>query len=413
MIELAFSVLILLISSALASGTEVALFSVPYGQVLHAVSEKQRGATALKQIKDNMARPIMAIVIINNISNIVGSIVVGALAARYFAKISDTTSEIDIMVAVFSAALTFMVIVFAEIIPKTIGERFSQPIAMRTAVPVLYITRAFFPLIWSIELLTRPFASKEGGQVTSEEEIRALTRLGQQTGAIEADESELIQRVFHLNDVTAWDIMTPLSKVDSLDGRLTLGETRHQLMTLTHTRLPVHSGSLNKVTGVVHLRDMLQALSNDQDGLLVQDLAKPPSFIPETAAGDDLLRHFQRKKQHLAIVVDAFGTVLGILTLEDVLEELVGDIVDETDIEPNQIQRLSKNELLVDASVEMAHIKRALKASMPPQGRIGEQLIAHLGHIPAVGDVIQLHDVQVTIDEATPRAVKKLRVVKA
>lgn len=404
MIELVLSVLVLLVFSAFASSTEVALFSVPYGQVLHAVSEKKRGAAALKEIKDNMARPIMAIVIINNISNIIGSIVVGALAAGVFGSQ---------WMGAFSAALTFLVIVFAEIIPKTLGERFAQPLAIRMALPIRYITRMMLPLIWTIELITRPFSGRDSSQGTSEEEIRALTRLGQQTGAIDAKESELIHRVFLLNDVTAWDIMTPLSQVDTIDGRLTLGEIRDQLMTLTHTRLPVHAGSLNTFTGVVHLRDMLQALSNDRDSLLVQDLAKPPSFIPEMVAGDDLLRHFQTQKQHLAIVVDPFGTVLGILTLEDVLEQLVGDIVDETDIEPDTIQRIGKNELLVDASVEMAQVKRALKSSIPPQGRIGEQLIAHLGHIPAVGEVIQLHDVTVTVDEATPQAVKKLRILKA
>jgi len=178
MIELALSVFVLLVSSALASGTEVALFSVPYGQVLHAVSEKRRGASALKGIKDSMARPIMAIVIVNNVSNIVGTIIVGALAARVF----DST-----WLGLFSAALTFMVIVFAEIIPKTVGERFAPAIAMNMAVPVLYATRIMLPLIWIIELLTRPFAGKDSGQVTSEAEIRALTQLGQQTGAIEAD----------------------------------------------------------------------------------------------------------------------------------------------------------------------------------------------------------------------------------
>ena len=269
------------------------------------------------------------------------------------------------------------------------------------------------PLLWIIELITRPFSGGGVGAITSEEEITALTRLGQQTGAIEKDESELIQRVFRLNDVTAWDIMTPLSQIDAIDGRRTLGEVRSELMTLTHTRLPVHEGSLDKVSGVVHLRDMLQALSDGKEMMPVRVLAKPPTFIPDTAAGDDLLRHFQRTKQHLAIVVDAFGTVLGLLTLEDVLEELVGDIVDETDVEPETIKRLSKTEILVDAATEMEDISRVLKLDQDGEGRIGEKLIEHLGHIPAVGDVIRLDEVTVTVAEATPRAVKRLRIVKA
>jgi CBS domain containing-hemolysin-like protein len=268
------------------------------------------------------------------------------------------------------------------------------------------------PLIWVIELITRPFAGKDAGQATSEAEIRALTMLGQQTGAIEDDESELIQRVFGLNDVTARDIMTPLAQVDALDGRRTLGEVRHHLMTVTHTRLPVHKGSVAEVTGVVHLRYMLQALSNDEDDKVVQSLATEPAFIPETAAGDDLLRHFQRRKEHLAIVVDAFGTVLGILTLEDVLEELVGDIVDETDVETRSIHRVGPNELLVDAAADMVDIGRALDVALPEQGRIGEQLIAELGRIPTVGEIVELHELTITIDRATPRAVTRLRVVK-
>ncbi|MEL6345518.1 MAG: hemolysin family protein [Myxococcota bacterium] len=404
MIELAISILLLLIASALASGTEVALFSVPYGQVLSSVSQNVRGAAALKRIKDDMARPIMAIVIVNNISNIIGSIVVGALAARLL----DST-----WMGAFSAGLTFLVIVFAEIIPKTIGERFSTTIALTMALPVTFMTRLMFPLIWIIELITRPFSANSIGVVTSEEEITALTRLGQATGAIEADESELIQRVFRLNDVTAWDIMTPLSQVDALDARRTLGEVRTELMTLTHTRLPVHSGSLDKVVGVVHLRDMLQALSNDHEQMTVRALAKDATFIPETAAGDDLLRHFQRTKQHLAIVVDAFGTVLGILTLEDVLEELVGEIHDETDIETEPIKRLSKTEIIVDAATDVKRINRALKVQTFSEGRIGENIISHLGHIPSVGEVIQFDELTLTIDEATPRAVKKVRVLKA
>ncbi len=402
MIELALSVLVLLCASALASGTEVALFSVPYGMVLSSVSQKKRGALALQRIKDDMARPIMTIVIINNISNIVGSIVIGAMAARML-----DSSQLGL----FSAGLTFLVIVYAEIIPKTVGDRFCTSIALNMATPVLLLTRFITPLIVLIELLIKPFSSPGRAVRVSEEEITALTRLGQRTGAIEADESELIQRVFRLNDVSAQNIMTPFARVDALDGRLTLDEVREVLMTVTHTRLPVHEGSLNKVTGVVHLRDMLQALSNGQDMLPVQALAKEATFIPDSAVGDDLLRHFQHTKQHLAIVVDAFGTVLGVLTLEDVLEELVGEIVDETDIEP-EIERVSKTEILVDASTDVSQINELFQMKMSAEGRIGEQIIEELGRIPREGEVLQLHGMTVTIDEATPRMVKRVRLNK-
>lgn len=401
MIELILSVVVLLMSSAIASGTEVALFSVPYGQVLHAVSERRRGAVALQAIKDDMARPIMAIVIVNNIANIVGTLVVGGVAAQVFESR---------FIGAFSAVLTFLVIVFAEIIPKTVGERFAMSIALKVAVPVRTMAGLMRPLIWVIERITRPFAGKDEGQATSEAEIRALTRLGQETGVIEDDESELIQRVFRLNDVTAREIMTPLAQVDALDGAASLDSVRGTIMSSTHTRLVVHSGSLHQVTGVVHLRRMLQALSNDQDDRTVQSLALEPAFIPETAAGDDLLRHFQRRKEHLAIVVDAHGTVLGILTLEDVLEVLVGDIVDETDVEPADIVRVADGVVLVDAAADMLDVGVALELERTLSGRVGERLIAELGRIPTVGEQVVLDGLDVVIDEASPRAVTRLRL---
>lgn len=401
MIELTLAIVLLLTASAIASGTEVALFSVPYGQVLSAASQKRRGASTLLFIKDNMDRPIMTIVIINNISNIVGSIVVGALASEVFGSQ---------WIGLFSASLTFLVIVFAEIIPKTIGDRYCFPIALTMAMPVQVVTRLLTPLIWIIQLLTRPFSDHGSGVATSEEEITALTRLGQKSGVIEEDESEMIQRVFRLNDINAGHIMTPAARVDAVYADHTLEEVRQMVMTVTHTRLPVHEGSLNKVIGVVHLRDMLRAMADDQDHLTVRELANAPSFISQTTAGDDLIRHFQRTQQHLAMVVDSYGTVLGVLSLEDVLEELVGEIVDETDVEPEKIKHLPDGGILADATAEVKNINRVLKTTMPEEGRIGEQIIVELGRIPEVGEVVELHDVTITIDEATPRMVKKVRL---
>ncbi|MFT5683986.1 MAG: CBS domain containing-hemolysin-like protein [Myxococcota bacterium] len=401
MIELILAIVLLLVASALASCTEVALFSVPYGQVLSAASQKKRGAAALLSIKNQMSRPIMMIVIINNISNIIGSIVVGALASDVFG------SE---WIGVFSASLTFLVIVFAEIIPKTIGDRYCFPVAINMAVPVLVVTRLFTPLIWVIQIATRPFSASGAIVATSEEEITALTRLGQKSGAIEDDESEMIQRVFRLNDISAFNIMTPVARVDALYADSTLGEIREELMTVTHTRLPVHEGSLNKVIGIVHLRDMLRALAEGKQDLTVREVAKEASFIPESATGDDLIRHFQRSKQHLAMVVDSYGTVLGVLSLEDALEELVGEIVDETDIEPEKIRRVSATEIVADATAEVKKINRALKTKIPEDGRIGEHIIFELGRIPEIGEVIEMNDVSITIDDASPRMVKRVRL---
>jgi CBS domain containing-hemolysin-like protein len=406
MSDLVIAVSLLLIFSALASGTEAALFAIPKSKVLSFLEEDRYGASSLMRIKEDMARPIMAIVIVNNMANIVGSMIVGALAAKYFE--GESIGPLSI-IGIFSALLTFAVITFSEIIPKTIGERKHELIALSTAPMVLNSSRLMLPFIFCIELITKPILSmvKEGEHGTSEAEIRALSEIGSQTGAIEQDELEMIHRVFELNDVKSWDIMTPLAKVDALDGRRSLNDIKEEVFALTHTRLPVHEGSFNKVIGVVHLRDILQALVSGRGDMPVSTIAKDPSYILDSASGNALLQHFQQTKQHLAIVVDALGTVLGVLTLEDVLEELVGEIHDETDVEQVEVQQLSEDTVLALAEAHTDVVGDLLGLSLP-DARVGEMIVASLERIPVEGEVFIMHGLEVTIVESTPRAVRRL-----
>ncbi len=385
MVDLVVAVIILLTVSAIASGTEAAMFAIPKGKVESFVDEKRRGSVALKNIKNDMVRSITTIVIVNNIANIVGSIIVGGMAAKVLHNygIGPVSG-----VAIFSGVLTFMVIAFAEIVPKTVGERQCERISLFMAPFILLITNVAHPLIVLLNWITAPF-SRLGGSgiaVTSEAEIRALAELGKQAGVIEIDESELIHNVFQLNDVEAYDIMTPLAKVDYLEGNSSLNILREELITLTHTRIPVVEGSFDKLVGVVHLRTLLFALIEGKGDSPVKEFVAEPSYIPATAAGDDLLRHFKTTKQHIAIVVDGFGTMLGVLTLEDVLEVLVGDIVDETDIERELIEIIDEERAIVYAEADGSDVNEAIGVNLEDM-RIGELIIEELGRIPEEGEL--------------------------
>jgi len=201
MIQLAIAVFIILIGSALCSGAEAALLSVPLLKVKQFVQDKPSpSAIALLSIRQRVSRPLATIVVLNNIFNIVGSIVVGRIATNQF----DNTG-----LGIFSAMLTFCIILFAEILPKTVGERYAQTIALMVAIPVRAMTIVFTPLIWLLEHITAPLTKGRKGPITDEAEIRLLTMLGYQEGLIEDDEAEMIDRVFRLNDLKAADIMTP------------------------------------------------------------------------------------------------------------------------------------------------------------------------------------------------------------
>ncbi len=401
MTTLVFAVLFLLLMSALASGSEAALFAVNYAEVVAAEEEKRRGAAALRAVKDELTRPIMAIVIWNNVANIGGSALVGVLAAQTFGSQ---------WVGLFSAVLTLLVIVLAEIFPKTLGEQYSLRICLVVAPWVRLLARILLPLIWLTELLVRPFVAQER-QKTSEAEIAALTRLGGRDGAIEKDESEIIQRVFRMNDVNAGMIMTPLSGVDSLVATKKLGELREWLLQVTHSRIPVfRPDDINRVVGVVNVRDILRCLSEDRDELEVSTLATEPFYVASAMRSDDLLRAFQKRKQHLALVVDAMGTVLGVVTLEDVIEELVGEIEDETDVEQQSIVRVSPRALVVQPTTEMRDIGRALGMRLEVEGRVGELLVAHLGRIPKGRERLSWQGLDVVVEQATRRRIVSLRI---
>ena len=409
---LVFSVLALLFVSAMASGTEAALFAVPISKVKAFLDEERRGAKALQTIKDDMGSAITTVVIINNIANIVGSIAVGSLASKHFGEYL-LFGYIPGM-TLFSGFLTFLVIAFSEVVPKTLGERHAERLSLLISPVLLGLIKFFQPFIWVLEIVTSPFTRFEGSAlaVTSEAEIKALTELGHRAGIIEAEESELIHNVFTLGDVDAADIMTPLAKVDYLQADQKLDDIREQLATLTHTRLPVIDGTFENLEGVVHLRNMLQGLAEGAGQKQVREFAKEPTYIPSTASGDALLKHFQKTKQHLTIVVDGFGTMLGVLTLEDVLEVLVGDIVDETDREVQEIEVISEDTVWVIAEADSIDVNETIFVNLPDM-RVGELIIEELGRIPEVGEIFQLsEDAECTVISGTPRAIEKVQIRK-
>ncbi len=322
MTQLLIAVLIVLTGSALCSSTEAALFSVPLVRVRQLGETRKPAALALLKIRQKMSRPIATIVILNNIANIVGSIVVGDIATQVLGSQ---------WLGLVSGLLTFLVIIFAEIIPKTLGERYAEWIGLLVARPVLLLTRIFTPLVWCIEKLIAPITRGRRYPVTNEAEIRLLAHIGSQEGIINKRESDMIQRVFRLNDLTADDIMTPRVNLTYLHGDRTLGEARSAILTSQHSRIIVIGNSIDNIQGIVFKNELLAAMVEGKYDQPIVSFAHEPQFVPQSTHADRLLEVFQRTRRHLVVVLDEFGGTAGVVTLEDVLEVLTGEIVDETD----------------------------------------------------------------------------------
>ncbi|NES72855.1 MAG: HlyC/CorC family transporter, partial [Okeania sp. SIO2D1] len=290
MLKIIIVVLIVLTGSAICAGTETALLSVSAIKVRQLAQSKKPAALALLAIRQKVNRPIATIVILNNTFNIIGSIVIGSLAAEVLG---------DAWLGLFSAVLTFLIIVFGEIVPKTLGEQYAETLALIVAIPVKGITVLFSPLVWLLEKATSPFT--QGGQIptTNEAEIRFLARVGYQEGVIEDDEAEMIQRVFQLNDLTAANLMTPRVMITYLRKDLTLAEAKEQIVNSQHTRIIVVEESLDQVKGVALKQDLLAAMLEGNSENKIATSVRQVHFVPETVRADKLLKTFQSIREHL------------------------------------------------------------------------------------------------------------------
>ncbi len=339
MLALVIVVVIVILGSAICSGSETALLSVPLIKVRQLAQSKKPSALALLGIRNKINRPIATIVILNNIFNIVGSITIGTLAVDVLG---------DTWLGVFSGVLTFLIIILGEIIPKTLSERYAENVALFIAIPVKFLTILLTPLVWLVEQVTAPITKGKPIPTTNEAEIKFLTKIGYQEGVIEDDEAEMIQHVFQLNDLTASDLMTPRIIVTYLKGDLTLAECQQEIISSQHTRILVIENSIDNVIGLVLKDELLTAMIEDNKEQLIKNLVRQVRFVPETIRADKLLKVFQETREHLAVVLDEYGGVAGVVTLEDVLEVLTGEIVDETDrnVDLQEIARKKRKRLL-------------------------------------------------------------------
>ena len=314
---LAVTVLVVVIGSGLCSGSEAALLSVSEVRARQLAEAGTRRSRALLALKEAIARPISAIVVLNNVFNIVGSIIVGAVAASVLGQA---------WVGVVSGVLTFLVILFSEILPKTLAERYADTVALAIALPVRWITLLLTPLVVTFEFLMRPVTKGQRPPTTSEPEIRLLANIGQTEGVIEEDEAEMIQRVFQLNDRAAKDLMTPRPAVTWIDADQPLTSARAEVLASPHTRILVaEDGDLDHVIGVVIKHELLAALLEGSD-TRVRDHVRPVDAVPWLVRADDLLERFHRQRARLMLVLDEYGGTIGVVTLEDVLEVLAGQI---------------------------------------------------------------------------------------
>jgi CBS domain containing-hemolysin-like protein len=365
------------------------------------------------KIRERVQNAVSAIVILNTIVNVVGT---ALLTSRAEGLAEEAAARGDFLVvsAVWLAVIFTVAIVFlGEIIPKCLGERFHVGICMAAAHPVRILMSAFHPAVWATEKAVDRWFPRRRGALTSKEEISELAEEARREGAIRSSEAEVIQRVFRLNDITAEDVMTPRIRARMMPGDATLESVREDLSKLVFSRIPVFSGTRDNVTGVVRRADALQALAEGRGEVRLSDLAAKVKFVPGTMAVDRLMLEFQKERVHMGIVVGEYGETIGVVTLEDILEELIGEVLDEKSVDERTIKRVSREEILVHGQTEIARINRFFNTELPEERpTIAGLVLERLGRIPRAGERLATDGVDIVVDEVNEKAIVRLRILK-
>lgn len=371
--------------SGVFSGAEIALFSVPLTRAKALANEGVRGAQALARLKSNPERLLVTLLICNNVVNIAAASVATYAATEAFGSAG---------IGIATGGMTLLILFFGEIIPKTYAAAHALKLSLLTAPMFLWLTRLALPIVLPFEAVSRlVLPSSATIPSVTESEIRALTLLGHQAGAIEEHERELIERAFALDSTRAWAVMTPRTEIFAWPAERKLGEIATELRDVPYSRIPVHGASLDDITGVLHVRDAFEALVAGRHDVKLGTLAREPLFVPHSASLVQLLAVFRSRRIHMGVVVDEHGGTDGIVTLEDILEELVGEITDEHDPSSDTPHAEEGAGVWVMAGdVHVDEVERALDVDLPPGDyeTIAGLVIAEHGGLPAPGAVIQI-----------------------
>ncbi len=332
------SVLVVLVVSAICSLSEAAIYAVRLPYVRTMTDAGSRAGLALTHFKENMERPISAILIVNTAANTAGAAVAGAQARILFGESS---------LLWFSLFFTLGVLFISEITPKILGVVYNRQIASALALPWTWIIKLLSPIIWFIQRLSDLIKPRET-LAAPEEEVQQLAVLSAEEGSIMPHEAEMVSNVLRLDQVKTREIMTPRPVVFKLASDMTLREVSQKIKRWTHTRVPIfdreHPESWK---GFVFSRDILNGLANDEFDKTLESICRPLLYVSEKTRGHVLLRSFLKKRTHLFGVVDEYGDITGIVTLEDVMESLLGEeIVDEVDaaVDMQEVARRRKHE---------------------------------------------------------------------
>jgi len=401
--------IVCIIFSAFFSSSEVALIAITRAKVRTLVNEGKKGAEALATLKEAPHRILITILVGNNIVNTLAAAIATAVTISIFGNIG---------VGIATGVVVIILLLFGEIGPKIYATKHTEHLALSVSKPVLYLSKILSPVIWGIDKIAGGFGGSAaiGETTVTEEEIKEWIEVGKEEGTLEKEEREMLFSVLEFGDTLAREIMTPRVDVVLIEDIRTLDEAMQIFNESGFSRLPVYHDSVDNIIGILNTKDVFSTVFSGKRNISIKELMYDPFFVPETKKIDELLKELQVRKIQIAIVLDEYGSFDGIVTVEDILEELVGDILDEFDQEEPEIQKIGEGTFLVDAKMWVDDLNDKLDINLPMHESyetIGGLLMERLGHIPHPGESVYISEshVSLVVMQMLSRRVVKIKLI--
>jgi CBS domain containing-hemolysin-like protein len=406
----AVAILVLLALSAFFSSAEIAMFSIARHRVDALVDEAVPGAAIIDELKDNPHRLLVTILVGNNVVNIAMSSLATAIVGFYF--------DPGTAVLVTTFAITSLVLLFGESAPKSYAVENTESWALRIARPLKLAESVLYPLVVVFDRLTRAVNRLTGGRSEIEstyitrDEIQDLIETGEREGVIDEDEREMLDRIFRFNQTIAKEVMTPRLDMTAVAYDASVEEAIETCVQSDHERVPVYQGNLDNIVGVVTIRDLVRSKHYGEGPVELRSLVEPTLHVPESKNVDELLAEIQEDRLRMVIVIDEFGTTEGLITMEDMLEEIVGEIL--ADDEEVAFERISDRETLVRGEMNIDEVNDALGIELP-EGEEFETLAGFIfnraGRLVEEGEKITFEHITIAIEEVDNTRIRRARII--
>ena len=418
---------LLIVLNGIFVAAEIALITIRRTRVEQLVDEGSRAARRVHGLLQRPGRFLaviqLGITFIGFLASAIAAVSLVRGLAGFFGQAPPLAPFAEpLALVIVTAILSLFTIVFGELVPKTISLARPEPIALAISGPIDWLARLLGPVVDLLTTVTgavtRPLGIRaEAAERISAEEFKLLVERGGESGVLEAEEEQMIHAVIELGERRIHEVMVPRIDIAAVDVRSTFAEAVDTMIAGGHSRIPVFEGSVDNVVGIIYAKDLLPFLKGEDQRPTVRQLLRTPFFAPESMTVDDLLHELQRRRVHIAVVLDEFGGTAGLVTIEDLLEEIVGEIQDEYDTEEPLVVRLPDDQARIDGRASVDDLEELYDVQLDEEEReeydtVGGLVFHRLGGVPRVGDAVTVDGVTLTVESTDGRRVGKVLAVR-